>query len=395
MNAENITLPEISDRRLDEIEAAVLAQIAEERRKSDAGAVNDLERARARAVRRGRIWMGLAGAAAFIAVAAIIAPHLGTVTGAGSSSTIGEPATTVGAADQPLQGVSSGVGGISGGSVVSGEGIATDGSKGTTDSQPSAVGDTADREIVATANASVVVSDAHTAVQAITDAATAAGGYVESMSVGGTAPVPIDTMGAVAPDQPVPSPVVGSTAWISVRVPADKLTDALAGLSAIGDVTSSQVDRRDVTTEAVDLRARVGALEASVARLTALMGQSATTADLIAAESALADRQSELDSLRQQLTYLENQVGMSTLTVNLSEPTEAVSADPAGFGDGLAAGWNGLVASLNGIVIAIGFLLPWALVAAVIVAIVWAIRRATKRRKAASTRKDESGPEDA
>ena len=220
-------------------------------------------------------------------------------------------------------------------------------------------------------------------MQAITDAATAAGGYVESMSVGGTAPVPIDTMGGVAPVpvQDVPSTAPGNTAWISVRVPADKLTDTLAGLSTIGEVTASQVDRRDVTTEAVDLRARVSALEASVARLTELMGQSATTADLIAAESALADRQSELDSLRQQLTYLESQVGMSTLTVNLSEPAEAVSADPAGFGDGLAAGWNGLVASLNGIVVAIGFLLPWALVAAVIVGIVWGIRRAVKRRK--------------
>ena len=72
---------------------------------------------------------------------------------------------------------------------------------------------------------------------------------------------------------------------------------------------------------------------------------------------------------------------MSTLTVTLTEPVETVEADPAGFGDGLAAGWNGLVATLNGIVIAIGFLIPWLLVIAVIGGIVWGIVTLVRRRK--------------
>lgn len=376
MNTDDIALPEISDRRLDEIETAILAQIAHEPRRDAADAAR-AERARVRAVRRGRIWMGAAGAAAFIAVAAIIAPQLGAVTDAGSSRTIAQPVTIEGAREESLQDASGGA--------------APDAATGSEASSA----DAADREIIATATASIVAPDAQRAVQEISDAATAAGGYVESMSVGGAPPVAIDTTGGIAPDQAVPSQVVGSTAWISVRVPADALTDALAGLSGIGEVTASQVDRRDVTTEAVDLRARVGALEASVARLTELMGQAASTADLIAAESALAERQSELDALRQQLTYLESQVGMSTLTVAVSEPAATVAADPAGFGDGLAAGWNGLVASLNGLVVAIGFLLPWALVAAVIVAIVWFVRRAARRRKAARIQEDQSRREDA
>ena len=129
--------------------------------------------------------------------------------------------------------------------------------------------------------------------------------------------------------------------------------------------------------------ARVAALETSVARLTELLAQSTSTADLIAAESALSERQSELDSLRQQLTWLEGQVDMSSVTVTLTEPAPTVHADPAGFGDGVAAGWNGLVATLNGVVIAIGFLLPWLGVLAIAGLVVWAVRGAVRRRRAA------------
>ncbi|WP_135805156.1 DUF4349 domain-containing protein, partial [Salmonella enterica] len=72
------------------------------------------------------------------------------------------------------------------------------------------------------------------------------------------------------------------------------------------------------------------------------------------------------------------------LTVDLSRADAPAAADPAGFGDGLRAGWNGLVVSLNALVVAFGFLLPWLAVAAVVVLIVWLVRRGRRRRKAAA-----------
>jgi hypothetical protein len=61
---------------------------------------------------------------------------------------------------------------------------------------------------------------------------------------------------------------------------------------------------------------------------------------------------------------------------------EPVAADPAGFGDGLAAGWNGLVATLNGVVVALGFLLPWLVVLGAAAVLAWWITRALRRRRA-------------
>ena len=144
----------------------------------------------------------------------------------------------------------------------------------------------------------------------------------------------------------------------------------------------SSISRDDVTSTAVDLRARIVSARASVERLTALMGQSGSVADLIAAESALSERQAQLESYEQQLETLDEQVALSTLSVQLTEQTTAAEADPAGFGDGLLAGRNGLIASMNGLVVALGFLLPWLGIAALVLLAVWFIRR---RRRARTT----------
>ncbi len=145
--------------------------------------------------------------------------------------------------------------------------------------------------------------------------------------------------------------------WITVRVPADQLTGAMDELVGAGDggvVLHHAAGRHG----AGDRPASAGRLlEASVARLTELMSKAGSVGDP-SQRRARSERQAELESYQQQLTSLEDQVALSSLTVSLVEKTERIEADPAGFGDGLVAGWNGLVATLNGLVIGVGFLLP-------------------------------------
>lgn len=360
-------LPDLGDDRVEAMEATLFARIAEER----AAQLRQAEHARVRAVRRGRLWMGGAAAATLVAVAAIIAPTiLGALTGTTRAQSAALPAMALETA--PPQDAAGDASRLSdttaGGAAQSGAGTSG-----------------ADRQIATSASVTLEVADAAAAAQAIATAASAAGGYVESQSTGATATSIVDAV----PDSRMMMPAPASS-WISVRVPADRLADVVGGLSSVGTVTASQTDRRDVTTETLDLRARVTALESSVARLTELMAQASSTADLIAAETALSARQSELDSLRQQLAWTTSQVEMSTLTVSLAEPAPAVSADPAGFGDGIAAGWNGLVASLNALVIAVGFLLPWLGVAAIVILIVWGVLRLRRRRGATPPADDET-----
>jgi hypothetical protein len=344
---------------VDAIESLVFARIADERA--------------TRRRRRRNVWTGVGAAAAVLVVAAVVGPALTSSTSTSESSFSG--VSEAGGAADPGLGV---VGGSAGeGSRDESAPVAPGDIAGgaASDAAPSS-GSSADagRDIVATGSSTVEVDDVRGAIAQISEAANAAGGYVESSQVGsgGMSITPLD--GSVS--QPA-----AASGWITVRVPADTLSSVMDGLSAVGDVTASSVNRSDVTEQTVDLRARVAAGEASVARLTELMAQAGSVSDLIAAESALSQRQAQLDSDRALLKSIESQVAMSSLSVQLNVRSNTVAADPAGFGDGLVAGWNGLIATLNGLVIGLGFLLPWIAVVTVVVLIVWGVRRIVRKRR--------------
>lgn len=354
------SLPPLRAERVDAMESAVFARIADERA--------------ARRRRRRTIWTGVGAAAAVIVVAAVVGPALTTSSGTSGSSvsTVGE----AGGAVDPGMGTEAGTRDMS--APLAPQGAAGGSSGGSADSSTASGSATSTtngtRDIVATGSSTVEVDDVRAAITQISDAAASAGGYVESSQVGGG-------YGVVPLDGKAAQPEAVSSGWVTVRVPAASLQSVMDGLSAVGDVTATSVNRSDVTEQTVDLRARVAAGEASVARLTELMSQASSVADLIAAESALAERQAQVDSDRSVLTSIESQVAMSSLSVQLNTRTQTVAADPAGFGDGLVAGWNGLIATLNGVVIGLGFLLPWIAVAGIVALIVWGVRRIVRKRR--------------
>ncbi|MDQ2697341.1 MAG: DUF4349 domain-containing protein [Actinomycetota bacterium] len=367
------SLPVLSAQRIDEIEDALFADIARERTRQST-----------RSTRRGRLWIAGGAAAAVIAVAAIIAPSVGSLVSTTEESAVAPVAP-----------------------VDSAGGAALDTGKTTAESlegqsapvAPDAAGSDAsstvatDRDIITTASATVTVEDVDAAARAVGEAAVEHGGYVESLSVGSNGsvyPIPPMEGGVVDSTMPYPAPTEG--AWVTVRVPADQLSAVVDELAGLGEVTATNISRQDVTEQAVDLRARIDAAQASVDRLTELMTQAQNVGDLIAAESALAERQATLESYQQQLEMLDDQVAMSTLSVTVLPRVVPVTADPAGFGDGLAAGWNGLVATLNGIVVAIGFLIPWLVVAAVAALIVWGVVRLVRTRRRRRDASAQSAP---
>ncbi|MEV8266288.1 DUF4349 domain-containing protein [Microbacterium sp. NPDC076911] len=365
-DANTDNLPELGDERIDAMEREVFSRISQDRV--------------AQRSRRGKWWIGGAAAAAVVVVAAVIAPSLASVVGDSSYVNDGSAIVLEG------PGLESGTDSAD---------IAADGADAFTSEmsdetlafEHDTTGASAQRDIMTFASATVVVDDVPSSVSAIADAVNVRNGYVESMSIGRSGDAySVDENGSAY--ETMPYPYAPDGAWITVRVPADELDDLIGELSELGDVTSSSISRQDVTDQTIDLRARIDSAQASVDRLTELMSNTTNIADLIAAESALSERQTMVESYQQQLESVEGQVAMSTLTVTLHSESQPVEADPAGFTDGVAAGWNGLIATLNGIMIALGFLLPWLLVLAATGLIVWAIvsmaRSARKRSKPTS-----------
>lgn len=331
-------LPELSDEAIDRIEARLFAEIADGRETKTTRR------------RRRRRWVGSSLGAAAVIVAAIAITPAFLPSG---SSDYAVPEQAAGGAPDA-------------------DGAASDEKSATSDAsdENSATPDTsdvpdADRMIVRNGSATLVVSDVLDASDALTALAAKHDGYVESLGVNSD-----------ETDEP-------ESGWVTMRVPAEDLDGVRSALGDIGEVTRTEISEDDVTGEAIDLRARIDATQASVDRLTELMRKAGSVSDLLEAETTLSERQAELESYQRELDHLKGEVSMSTLTVALDREGTGTEADPAGFGDGIAHGWSGLIVFGNGLLIAFGFLLPWLAALGVVGLIVWAVVRIIRRRRRA------------
>src|SRR5690606_39174618 len=109
------------------------------------------------------------------------------------------------------------------------------------------------------------------------------------------------------------------TTSLTVRVPADQVNAAIEELRALGKVTTTSIDKVDVTATIVDLDARIEALQASIARLTDILTSATTTSEVVEAEANLTQRQAELDSLVAQRAALGEEVALSTLDITFAQ----------------------------------------------------------------------------
>lgn len=171
---------------------------------------------------------------------------------------------------------------------------------------------------------------------------------------------------------------------LTLRIPAGELTAALDKFKELGTVREVSINAVDVTMQTMDLEARITALEASVDRLLALLTTADDTETLIQLETAISGRQGELESLKSQKRYLDDQISMSTLTLSLVSVADAPSVEPDDFFAGLVTGWNSFVAFFAGLLVTVGVLVPWILFFAIIGGIIVLIVRARRRSRRAT-----------
>lgn len=172
------------------------------------------------------------------------------------------------------------------------------------------------------------------------------------------------------------------TATLTLRIPSTGLTNALDQLKKLGTVRTLKLATEDVTTKSQDLNARITALKTTVGRLLALETRAKTTADLLAIESDLSDRQADLDSLTAQEKYLSDQVQMSTITIHFVSPAIATKAAPAPSpANAFTAGLSGFGVFFTWVFLVLSYLVPWlALAAVVTLGTIYLVRWRRRRR---------------
>jgi hypothetical protein len=307
---------------------------------------------------------------------------VGLIAGATLLSGCTSGAATSSSGGAAVPGVAKGAPGNGGGAA----GAAT----GTSGSTAAGTAPSDGRSLIVTAALQVRVTDATVAATRAQQAAVTAGGYVASESVGnGPQPVPTpETVDGTTVPQPnfpaITSPADAPQAVLVLRVPPGAVEPMLASLSGAGTVTYRNRASADVTGQVADVNSRVASAQAGIAELRTLISRASTVTDLVSLEDALSQRESDLESLEAQQRALADETQLATVSVEFFSQGAPVvaAAEHTGFVKGLLVGWHGLVDVVRGVLIALGWLLPFAGVAAGVMALLWfPVRWVLRRRR--------------
>ncbi|MBQ4579055.1 MAG: DUF4349 domain-containing protein [Clostridia bacterium] len=223
----------------------------------------------------------------------------------------------------------------------------------------------AEKKIIRTASMTIATQTFEDSLNALRSACEGQGGWIESSS------------------ESTNSYSGLRTAYLTLRLPQTSLDAYLAGTADLGRITARSESAQDVTESYQDTAARLETQKALMARLQALITESADLADLLALESQIADTQYEIDRLQSSLNSTDRQVTYSTVNITLKEEkTVELTDTTVSFGDriksAIVTGFNALESFLSDMVIFLVAALPFILVVAVFAIVIRIIRRRKK-----------------
>ncbi len=161
------------------------------------------------------------------------------------------------------------------------------------------------RDIVFTAEVSVVSDDVAAATQAAVDAIAPLGGLIFGQD---TTTDPFDRT------------------VLTIKVRPTEFSEALSRLGQIGELRDQSISAEDVTDRVVDLDSRIVTATASVDRLRGFLDGATNLTDVAALERELQEREQDLELLRGQRRTIEDAVSLATITLTI---TEKVVSPPA------------------------------------------------------------------
>jgi hypothetical protein len=159
-----------------------------------------------------------------------------------------------------------------------------------------------------------------------------------------------------------------TSATLTLRVPADDHASIVKELENLGEVAERSRHAEDVTSEVVDVNARIQSQERSIARIRELLDEAGDLSDIVSIESELARREANLDSLLSRQAELGSLTTLATITVTFEQVGESDNNDDGEdptFLSGLESGWSAFVSAVTYVSAGFGALLPFLAVAAV------------------------------
>jgi hypothetical protein len=178
------------------------------------------------------------------------------------------------------------------------------------------------RLVIKNANLSLVVKDPVTAVSSITTLTQGLEGFVVSSSVYQAS---VDAVGNKI-----------MRASITIRVPAEKLNEALAQIKALAvTVETENLTGEDVTAQYTDMESHLKNLQAAETQLQKIMDSAVKTDDVLNVYNQLVSIRDQIEQVKGQMKYYSESAAMSAIVIDLipdalSQPIEVGGWKPEG-----------------------------------------------------------------
>jgi hypothetical protein len=246
-----------------------------------------------------------------------------------------------------------------------------------------------ERMVIQNADLSIIVKDPEEKMNAVAALASELGGFVVSMNMYQT----YASNGEQVPE-----------AYITIRVPAEKLDQALQQIKADAvEVTNESRSGQDVTQEYTDLASRLDALEAAEQELVAIMEQAKNnpgndtttmTQDVLTVYNRIIEIREQIEQIKGMMQYYEQSSDMSAINATLvaEETVQPIKIGPwtpvGAFNDAIQALINFFHGFVDFIIWLIVLILPMLIVIfGPIGLIVWGIVALVKRSRARKEKK--------
>ena len=168
------------------------------------------------------------------------------------------------------------------------------------------------------------------------------------------------------------------TAHITMKVPAKEFDSFKGNLSQFGHIEHQHLSTNDVSKEYFDTETRLKSWEAQEQRYLEILQQAKTVEDILRIEEYLHNVRIQIESLKGQLKYWDNQVDYSTIHMSIYPLQSDIAVkdpwQPVSMKNTLIAAKNALIKSIsfiwnaiNYVIVFIGYALP----VIIILALIW------------------------
>ena len=220
-------------------------------------------------------------------------------------------------------------------------------------------------KIIYTADLSIETKDYDQSLQQLNETLDDADGYMESSS------------------EYTDSTDNTRTLSLTLRVPEEAYSAFLgAAENVLGSVIRKSESADDVTTQYMDIEARLDSLTAQRSRLQELQASADNLTDLLQIESSLSDVQYQIESYQSQLDWYAQQVDYCTVNITLDEVEILTTGTSfaARLADAAKNGWSNFTAGAQAVVVFLMGAWPAIVIGAACGVVFYQVRHPRKKR---------------